>query len=134
MSFYFNPASAAAPVQAYALLAVSILLGSVGQIFLKFASTRVDTPHVLNPLFNWYLVMAIMIYGASVLIYALSLRHIPLSIAYPSVGMSYVIVAVTSHRIWGSPFGIRELVALVLIVGGVGLLATGTGDATGGKQ
>jgi small multidrug resistance pump len=113
-----------APLYAYALLAASVFLGATGQILLKVASASRDGPYLVSPMINGPFVIAAGVYAVSLLLYVSSLRHIPLSIAYPSVGLSYVIVAYTSHRLWGTPFGLREIVALGLIVAGIGLLAS----------
>lgn len=110
----------------YILLGVSIVLGAIGQIGLKYAAT-VDAPRLsVGPkLFNEYLAFALALYLLSVLLYTLSLREIALSVAYPSVSLSYVFVAYMSSVIWGTAFGFREISALVLIMLAIGLLVTG---------
>ena len=47
---------------------------------------------------------------------------ITLSIAYPSVSLSYVVVVVMAHLVWGEPLGLRQGAALVLIISGIALL------------
>ena len=61
-------------------------------------------------------------YGLAAICYTLSLRAIPLSIAYPSVSASYVIVVVVSHLLWKEPLGLQQMAAVLLISGGIGLL------------
>ena len=100
----------------YVLLAFSIALGVIGQIFLKFAAEESSELWLINPLFNFHLLIALIIYFASVLLYTVSLRSLPLHIAFPSVSISYVLVAFLSSKIWGTPFGLREVFALLLII------------------
>ncbi len=52
----------------------------------------------------------------------ISLKKIPLSLANPSVSVSYVAVAIAAHFMWSEPFGLQQIGALVLIGGGIVLL------------
>ena len=108
----------------YGILAVSILFGATGQIFLKHASSQTSKLWLISPFFNIYLLIALVIYFASVLLYTFSLRDIPLHIAFPSVSFSYVLVAYLSSRIWDTPFGVREIIAFALIMLAIFLLAS----------
>ena len=46
----------------------------------------------------------------------------PVSVAFPSVSLSYAIVAVLGHFLFGEPFGIKQIGGIALIVGGVVLI------------
>ena len=109
----------------YFFLFLSILLGAIGQIGLKYAATADARFHVGIKIFNEYMVLALGVYFISVILYTFSLRELPLNIAYPSVALSYVIVSYLSHMIWQTPFGIREITALSLILLAISLLVTG---------
>ena len=52
----------------------------------------------------------------------MALRKIPVSVAFPSVSLSYAIVAVLGHYLFGEPFGMKQIGGIVLIVGGVVLI------------
>ena len=109
----------------YIFLWVSILLGAVGQLALKYSTLVTPRVFIIQKEFNEVMVGALGLYFISVILYTLALRNIPLTIAYPSVAISYIFVAFGSHLIWQTPFGLREILALFLILSGVTLLSTG---------
>lgn len=104
------------------MLAASIILGSIGQIILKYSSTISYNYQFPFNFLNIQFVSAGFLYFISLLLYASAIRDIPLSVAYPSVSLSYVLVAFLSHHIWGTQFGILEIFAFLLILSGVALL------------
>ena len=61
-------------------------------------------------------------YFVAALFYMYAIKQIPLSVAFPSVSVSYVVVAFLAHWIWGEPFARVQLLALALISGGIYLL------------
>ena len=62
------------------------------------------------------------LYGSAAFLYIIALRKIPVSVAFPSVSLSYAIVAVLGHFLFGEPFGIKQIGGIVLIMGGVVLI------------
>ncbi|MGA8757891.1 MAG: EamA family transporter [Stellaceae bacterium] len=104
----------------YTCLAASILLGIVGQITLKSAATSSATisAQFLDPL----TLFGLAIYFAAALCYIIALKRIPLSLAFPSVSVSYAIVALLAHVLWGEPFGWPQLGGIALISSGVLLI------------
>lgn len=109
-------------MNAYIALTAAIVLGVIGQIGLKFASSEAPRFWLVARLFNEYFAGAVIVYFLSVILYTYSLKTLPLSVAFPSVSVSYVAVAWLSHLIWQTPFGWREAAALLLILGGIALL------------
>jgi small multidrug resistance pump len=104
----------------YASLAVAILLGVAGQIALK-QSTRTGVgllAQYLNPL----TIIGLGIYFAAAICYIAALKKIPVSVAYPTISASYIIVAVLAHLLWNEPFGWPKLAGILLIGGGVVLI------------
>ena len=97
------------------LLICAIFLGVCGQLLLRLSVTETDGPSFSLGFLNVPFAAAALIYFISLICYTLSLRVIPLQIAFPSVSVSYVIVAWFSNIFWGSPFGIREILAFLLI-------------------
>jgi small multidrug resistance pump len=61
-------------------------------------------------------------YGFSAFAYMIALRKIPVSVAYPSVALSYALVAILGHFLFGETFGVKQMGGIALIIGGVGLL------------
>lgn len=108
----------------YIILLCSILLGVLGQILLKFAAVGESTFWIIDPFINNYFFIALVIYFLSVILYTVSLREIPLHIAFPCVSISYVLVAFISSKIWDTPFGSREILAFALIMLAIWILAS----------
>ena len=104
----------------YLSLAVAILLGIVGQIVLKGAA--VGAPSVLAQLMAPATIGGLAIYAAASIAYVVALNKIPVSIAFPSVAASYVIVAVIAHLLWNEPLGWPQWGGIALIGAGIVLI------------
>jgi small multidrug resistance pump len=104
----------------YLCLAIAILLGIGGQISLKSASVGAASLYaqVLNPL----TFVGLMFYGFGAIAYVVALNKIPVSVAFPTVAVSYVIVAVLAHLLWNEPLGWHQLGGIALIGAGVILI------------
>jgi Integral membrane protein DUF6. len=101
-------------------LAISIGLTILGQFFLKTGSLA--KAEGLQLFLNPATLAGLFSYGFSSLFYIVALKKIPLSIAYPSVSLSYVAVVLLAHFVWGEPLGMRQGAALALIISGIALL------------
>lgn len=103
----------------YATLGVSILAGIIGQILLKVGS---DAPDFWSQVFRPSTIVGLAFYAAAAFLYIIALRKIPMSVAFPSVSLSYAIIAVIGHFAFGEPFGVKQVAGIVLIMGGVALI------------
>jgi len=74
------------------------------------------------PLFQPFVILGLGCYFASAMFYIFALKKIPVSIAFPCVSISYVVVALIAHFLWNEPFGPQHMIALVFILTGVFLL------------
>lgn len=101
-------------------LAGAILLGVGGQIALK--SGAVGSATIVTQFLNPLTIVGLAIYVAAALLYIVALKKIPISVAYPSVAASYVVVAILGHVLWNEPFGWPQIGGLLLIGGGVLLI------------
>ena len=101
-------------------LAISIELGALGQLSLKAGAL-----HDIGKS-NWvphpYIVGGLLLYAVSALFYIYSLRNIPVSVAFPSVSISYLLVAYFAYLIWREPLGWPQIVAFLAIGFGVYML------------
>ncbi|MGK7906489.1 MAG: multidrug efflux SMR transporter [Synechococcus sp.] len=104
----------------YILLTISIGLGAIGQICLKIGALKSDAAPIffLEP----RVIVGFAIYFISALMYTFALKKLPLSVAFPSVSLSYVLVSFLAHLIFKEAFGARQMFSLVLIASGVFLL------------
>ncbi|SKA17127.1 Multidrug transporter EmrE [Enhydrobacter aerosaccus] len=106
----------------YVALGIGILAGIAGQILLKQGA---DAPDFVSQVFRPSTLCGLALYGSAAFLYIIALRKIPVSVAFPSVSLSYAIVAVLGHFLFGEPFGLRQVGGIVLIVCGVALINQG---------
>ena len=104
----------------YLSLVGAILFGVAGQIALKSGAERSGS--LLSQFLNPLTLVGLMVYALAAVCYVIALRKIPVSVAFPSVAASYVVVAVIAHLLWNEPFGWPQIGGLVLIGGGILLI------------
>ena len=104
----------------YVSLAGAIMLGVAGQIALK--SAALGSPSVMAQFINPLTLIGFVIYGLAALCYIVALNKIPVSVAFPSVAGSYVVVAIIGHLLWNEPFGWHQFAGLLLIGSGILLI------------
>ncbi|WP_166239350.1 EamA family transporter [Paenibacillus turpanensis] len=112
----------------YVLAFISILLGASAQIMLKKGSgalngvkgSLVDT--VMKVALNPFIIGGFVLYGLSAVTWVAVLSKMKLSVAYPLVSLSYVIVVIASYFIFKETIVWTQIVALAFIVIGVLLL------------
>lgn len=102
-----------------AALAIGILLGVVGQMLLK-AGASGDT--LLKQFLSPQSILGLGLYFAAAVCYMYALRKLPVSVAFPSVSLSYVIVALLAYWMMGESLGPLKLAGIALICGGVFLI------------
>jgi drug/metabolite transporter (DMT)-like permease len=103
----------------YVVMGMGILAGIGGQMLLKAGA---DAPDFVSQLMRPSTLAGLALYGSAAFLYIVALRKIPVSVAFPSVSLSYAIVAVLGHFLFGEPFGIKQIGGIVLIMGGVMLI------------
>ena len=106
----------------YVVLGIGILAGIAGQMLLKAGA---DAPTLVAQILRPSTLLGLALYGSAAFFYIFALRKIPVSVAFPSVSVSYAIVAVLGHFLFGEPFGIKQIGGIALIVGGVVLINQG---------
>jgi drug/metabolite transporter (DMT)-like permease len=103
----------------YVALGFGILAGIGGQLLLKAGA---DAPDFVSQVLRPSTLCGLALYGSAAFLYIVALRKIPVSVAFPSVSLSYAIVAVLGHFLFGEPFGIKQIGGIALIMGGVVLI------------
>jgi len=104
-------------------LAAAICTSLVGQVLLK-SGAMVDGGF-LAQLFRPATMLGLACYGGAALLYIVALRKIPMSVALPCTAASYVAIALIGHLAFGEALGLQKIAAILLISGGVVLLAAG---------
>lgn len=115
----------------YVLTAVTFVV--TGQVMLKVGMTRVGEigrerlAHpvrlVIDVLKTWQVPVGLMIYVISAALWILALSTVPLSVAYPFLGLSYVAIAATSVLLLGEWLTPAQWIGIVLVVSGVVIVA-----------
>lgn len=117
-------------LQEFGLLLMSILPSVAGQFFLKAGALKlgkvnVDNllSHVLGILLTPELIAGLACYGFGAIAYILLLTRVRLSIAAPSVALSYVFAVMLGYFLFQETIPLSRVAGLGLIVGGVVLVA-----------
>ena len=100
---------------------------SLGQLlFKKAAITLPAQPGVWDWVTNGWLLTSLALYGITTLGWIWVLRHAPLHLAYPFMGLAFLIVPLLAWAFLGEPLTWQTLVGGALILAGVSL-ASGVG-------
>ncbi|MES2817625.1 MAG: EamA family transporter [Pseudomonadota bacterium] len=108
------------------LLTVLCVFGiSLGQLLFKQAAIGLtQVAGWQGWLFNGWLISALMLYGVTTLLWVWILRHASLHLAYPFMGLAFLIVPVLAHFFLGEPLHFKTLLGGALILLGVSLAAS----------
>jgi drug/metabolite transporter (DMT)-like permease len=83
---------------------------------IKLLVTMFTTPWILGGMTCFFI---------SALLWIVALRSVPLSVAYPMVALSYIIIFVGSYLLFGEAVSWRHWAGAILIVCGILLIAGG---------
>jgi small multidrug resistance pump len=103
----------------YLALFTAIALSAVGNVLLKAgAGAEAFVDQILRPA----TIVGFVFYGVSAVLYIIALRKLPLSIAAPSVALSYALVAAVGYFWFRESLSPRQIGGIAAIVVGVMLL------------
>jgi len=104
-------------------LCLVVVLGTVGQIALKYALRDNAFPQrSLSTLFSMPMLVWLGCYGATTILWLLALRSIPLSQAFPILGLQYALIPLFSAHILEERLQPLQWSGIVFIVAGVALV------------
>jgi len=116
--------------QEFCLLLISILASVAGQFFLKSGALKLGKvnvenliSHVLSIITIPELVIGLVCYAIGAIAYILVLTRVNLSIAAPSIALSYVSAVLISYFLFHEEIPIERVVGVGLIICGVVLVA-----------
>jgi small multidrug resistance pump len=104
----------------YLALAAAIAGGIGGQLLLKAGS--VGAQSTVAQFMRAPTLIGLGFYAVSAVLYVIALRRIPVSLAFPSVSISYAVIALLGYLLWSEPVGWSQVTGIVLICTGVILL------------
>ena len=104
-----------------------VLCISIGQLLFKKAASALPSVFSVAALLqNGWLIAALALYGVTTLGWIWILRHAPLHLAYPFMGLAFLLVPLLARALLGEPLTWQTLVGGALILAGVTLASTGT--------
>lgn len=104
----------------YLALAAAIGGGICGQLLLKAGS--VGAQSTVAQFLRVPTLVGLGFYALSAVLYVIALRRIPVSLAFPSVSISYAVIALLGYVLWSEPVGWSQVAGIALICTGVILL------------
>lgn len=104
----------------YLALAVAIVVGVSGQVFLKLGASNATS--IMEQFLRLQTMLGLLLYFVSGIFYVIAVRKIPVSIAFPSVSLSYVLMAGIDYFGFKESLGAAQLGGIALIIAGVTLL------------
>lgn len=108
------------------LLAISLLISITGQFLLKTGVLATPpTPTftgIVTTFLSWRIVLGLSLYGFSTIIWLFILKRLPLSIAYPTLSLSYAIILLISVVFLGEAFTLNKAIGITAITVGVAFL------------
>lgn len=98
---------------------------SIGQLLFKKAATALPaTLSWIGLLQNKWLIGALVLYGVTTVGWIWVLRHAPLHLAYPFMGLAFLVVPSLAWIFLSEPMHWRTLAGGALIMAGVALAST----------
>jgi drug/metabolite transporter (DMT)-like permease len=112
------------------VLLLSIVLGACGQLLFKAAARALPSfaelglARLLLTMFTTPLILGgFCCFFVSAVLWIIALRSVALSVAYPMVALSYIIIFSGSYFLFGEAISWRHWIGAALIVGGIALIA-----------
>lgn len=118
------------------LILVNIILGSVGQVILRYGASRLGDLRAgsgivgtmlgaVKGMFTPYVFLGLCIYAVSSVLWIVVLNQVKLSYAYPLISLSYVFVVILSALLLHERVPTITIFGLMFITLGVSLIGIG---------
>ncbi|AZV56328.1 SMR family transporter [Clostridium sp. AWRP] len=113
------------------LILISVFLGAIGQVLVKYGAVNLNLdftikyliPSILSILKNLPVMLGIVSYGLSFLIWIKVLSKVELSYAYPMVSLGYIITMVFSYFMFKENISFIRILGVAFIMFGVILVS-----------
>ena len=107
------------------LVLIAGIIGGFGPIYLKKGTEKIDLNKLDTILKNKFLIIGLMIYGVSTLIFIPALKGGELSVLYPFIGLVYVWVSIYSMILLKEKMSVIKWMGIGLIIMGVSFIGIG---------
>ncbi|MFL0195887.1 SMR family transporter [Clostridium sp. WILCCON 0269] len=113
------------------LILVSVFLGAIGQVLVKYGAGNLELnftikylmPSILSILKSVPVMLGIISYGLSFLLWIKVLSKMELSYAYPMVSLGYVVTMIFSYFIFKENISFVRILGVAFIILGVILVS-----------
>lgn len=117
--------------QSLCIILGSVLLTTGAQIALKIVSARYTAENgwpgiaqgLLHQLLDPLTIVAVIAYSASLLLWILALRQLPLSIAYSFSGLTIAFVTVSGVFLLDETISSNQITGIIIVVIGVAMIS-----------
>lgn len=117
-------------LHSFILVVISVTLSAFGQTAFKIGVERVSFApdaavigKVLGFAASPYVIAGLLFYGVGTLFWLFALRTLELSLAYPFVAISFIVVFLIGILALGEPFNMMRLAGLLIITLGLVVMA-----------
>ncbi|WP_108815522.1 SMR family transporter [Loktanella sp. Alg231-35] len=114
----------------FGIVFASVTLSALGQTAFKLGVSKIDIPDAASVLakamafvFSPFVLLGLTLYAVGTVLWLFALRQLDLSVAYPFVAMSFVMVALSSVVFLGETLDPMRIVGLSLIILGILVIA-----------
>ncbi|WP_395947251.1 EamA family transporter [Caedibacter taeniospiralis] len=116
----------------WCLLLFGVLLNASAQLFLKFGMDRIGEfsfsfaniwPIGWKVATSYFVILGLMCYVISVVVWLLVLSRVPVGLAYPMVSIGYIVTAVAGYFMLGETLTATRIAGIFVIIFGVYLVA-----------
>src|SRR5487761_2295571 len=109
----------------FSLIFTGVMLNAAAQILMKAGTNAIGhfefsaaniLPIGLKLATEWHIIVALMCYVVSVVVWILALSRVPVSIAFPMLSMAYVLNAIAAWYLLGEDFSPTKLAGMGVII------------------
>ena len=117
-------------VSGFLLIVFSVTLSAIAQTFFKYGVSGVSIASESSLVMKvWillttpFVLIGLGCYGVGTIIWLFALKHIDLSLAYPFVGLSFIMVFVFGVFFLDEAFSVHRLIGTCIVIAGILVLA-----------
>lgn len=113
----------------FSFILLAIAFQSLGGIFGKYAALSLPTPSLVGIVTNGFYLFSLGCLFLQAIVWQQALKHFPLSVAYPFLGLVNFIVLFSSAVLFQEGVTLANIVGLGIISVGIAVLSHEIGDA-----
>jgi len=110
----------------YLVMIAAMVIAIAGQMFLKKGVSNINlNPNlgsIVSAILTPSLLLGFFFYGISAILWLFVLKSFPLSVAYPSLSLTYIFVLFLSAIFFNESLSLMKFLGVFLIFGGVVLI------------